>query len=155
MKSKERQRLLKIHGSKYKVHRHETIYRNVCFYCSEPADTVDHCPPINAVEEYSKEYWKREQIPFVTVWSCRNCNSVLGSKLLFSLYERTQYIEDKLLNKYDKAHTLWTDEEIKELGYSLQTSVKASIEKSKVLLHRARKAQERLLEYDSFPKWEE
>lgn len=80
---------------------------------------------------------------------------MLGAKLLFTLYERAQFIEDKLLSKYEKAHTLWSEEEIKELGYSLQTSVKASVEKSKMLLERARRAQERLLEFDSFPKWED
>lgn len=151
MSQQERNRLIRTYGHLYSRHMHHSVARHECFYCGEPANALDHCPPLASIEGRSKNYWKKNKIKFLLVPSCTNCNSKLGNREFFSLYERCQYLESKLLSDYEKIHNNWTDEEIEELGYTLKVSVKAYVARSQILLERIRHIQDRMLNHESFP----
>jgi hypothetical protein len=108
---------------------------------------------VSLVEVYNKKFWKQNKIPFVLVPSCIDCNTMLNNKHIFTLQERTEFIENKLLRKYEKEYTLWNEDEINQMGYSFQIMIRAKKEYLSIILERVRFAQERAINYDSFPIW--
>jgi hypothetical protein len=149
--SKERKRLYQIYNRLYEMHYSESSSKGCCFYCGEPASTIDHCPPLTWIEAMTVNEWLKAKIPLVKIHSCSDCNKVLGTKPIFTLYERAAYLEKDFLNKYEKQSTLWSNDEIKEMSYMFQLQIKGKIEKAKILLVRARNLQNRLSRPDSFP----
>ena len=110
-----------------------------CHYCGAPADTKDHIIPIS---------YLRNSRPNAargigdTVDCCRECNNLLGAKALFSIEERAHEIAECLTRRYKKELNapIWTDEEIEELGPSLQKSIKAKQFLRDEILERIRNA---------------
>lgn len=148
---KERKRLYSIYNRLYEMHYAESASKGSCFYCGEPAGTIDHCPPLSWIEAMTVNEWLKAKTPLVKIHSCYDCNKLLGSKPLFTVYERAAYLEKVLLNKYEKQSTLWSNDEIKEMSYMFQLQIKGKIEKAKMLLVRARNLQGRLINTASFP----
>ena len=58
----------------YKVFRHNPQNPFICFYCGDPADTADHCPPLNRVDSYRGLGAGREF--YVKVACCAECNKI-------------------------------------------------------------------------------
>lgn len=148
-KAKERKRLLQIFGHLYERHYTEEGYR--CFYCNEAADGLDHVPPISWVETYSKEFWKENQYPFATIPCCRDCNSALGNRRLFSVEDRLKFLESFYDAKFTKEYIPWSEAEIREMGPFFQKSIRARQEKARIFLDKVQAVQKRLIKPDTFP----
>lgn len=96
-----------------------------CHYCGDNADTLDHIIPI--AYNYIKRPKKSKSRGGETVHCCRECNSFLGSKALFSIKERASEIAECLDHHYYKELNapVWSDEEISELGPTLKRQVES------------------------------
>ncbi len=101
---------------------HPTI--QPCEYCGMPADSLDHVPP-QAVRPFLAESGLTGRYPFVEVWSCRECNCLLGARALFTIRSRADFIKKALAKRYAKFLRTpeWTDAELAKLGYVLQQIV--------------------------------
>ena len=108
-----------------------------CIYCGLPADTRDHVPPLNRVEDY--QHIGLAQEFYLKVPSCKQCNSLANEHLQDSIFDRIEFVKDKLARKYARllksAH--WTEDELEELGPVLRSQVreahvKAEIESARI-----------------------
>jgi hypothetical protein len=99
-----------------------------CFYCGEDADTKDHIIPVSFYysgkrkgRHLTSEYGKENLIS-----SCRECNSIAGNKVFDDVYEKKDFIQQRLKFKYKKVINLpfWSEEEIKEMGSSLRKDIR-------------------------------
>jgi hypothetical protein len=119
---------------KFECLNYEDRYR--CYYCNEPAATMDHQPPITQVGTVIDV---DESFECVLVPCCRECNSLLGATVTTTLEDRMVVVKNKLEKKYKKYINIieqWKEEEILELGESLRSSVIASINLAKISLNR-------------------
>lgn len=95
----------------------------ICVYCGQPADTRDHIIPtaLTGVE-------RRNSV--LTVPACRQCNSAIGSTIVFSIDGRRTVAQAYIRRKYGKAlkRPDYTPSEIQEFEGSLRLSVIASQE---------------------------
>lgn len=109
---------------------------NPCTYCGMPAETLDHVPPRRIRKMLKEEEVRRW--PFVTVASCLECNSLLGSLRLMTVIQRKAYIKKRIRDRYGKFLKAeeWTDDELSELGPSLRESVAEMMEMSKIVRKR-------------------
>lgn len=69
---------------------------------------------------------------------CTQCNSTAGNKVFKTIAAKRRYIQECYKEKYKKLLALphWTDAELADLGYSLQTKIKSDIERKKIILRR-------------------
>jgi len=98
-----------------------------CMYCGQPADTLDHVPPVSRISDYEALRLDRER--YFLVRSCADCNVVLGNSLQETILQRAEYLKDRLEQKHRnklKAQE-WDEEELQELGPRLRSSVRAQI----------------------------
>ena len=101
--------------------------KNVCYYCGQSADSIDHVIPQYLLRqlvalgdmEITKDILRQRALK---VWACRECNCLLGSSFQDSLVERKQFVKEKLKKKYRKVIELpkWDDDELNEMGYFLR-----------------------------------
>lgn len=147
--AKQRQQLMKLHGSKYK--RHFLTEGYYCFYCADPAQCLDHVPPLSMMDVYTYEERKKAEIPAVLLSCCSECNSALGSRLLPTAHERLLYLESHYEAYFKKQKSMWSDDEIEELGESLQNSVKARQEKLNRYIDKIRAIQMRQIRVETHP----
>ncbi len=92
-----------------------------CYYCGDVADTIDHVPPqVSRPNLMMLGLWKR--YPFVEVQCCRECNTLLGCRPLWTLTERKKFIKKALRKRYSRYLSIpdWTPEDVSDLGYTLQ-----------------------------------
>lgn len=142
----ERKRLQGVYGHLYTRYEAERMPGGFgCFYCAEPAATMDHCPPLAWIEGKSTGYFRRLGIGFHLIASCQECNSKLGSKGLFTPLERVQFMRKSLEDEYEKKMTLWSDDEIGEISPMFQKSIQARKNGFRILLEKVRAAQWREL----------
>lgn len=154
LKKLERKRLAATYGRLYQRHRGEGVNRNRCFYCNDPAQTLDHSPPLSWVEAMTVKEWRLRRVPFVLIPACMSCNFKLGDKPLFTAEERVRFIADKLERMYEKNHGLWSKEEIDEMGFSFRALLKEKNRLNELLLSRVRFAQWRGFHAESMPVFE-
>ena len=111
-----------------------------CHYCAAPADTKDHIVPIsyNYTQRPNNSPGKGGQ----TVDCCRECNSLLGAKALFSVEERAHEIAECLERRYKKElkAPVWSEEDLAELGPALRKQIKAKQFLRMEILERVRNA---------------
>jgi len=107
--------------------------KNVCYYCGQQADSIDHVIPQAVLRELSAlgdEYVTKEMLGkrALKVWACRECNSLAGCSLQDSLPERRDFVKKKLRKKYKRIIELpqWEEGEIEEMGYNLQVFIRSS-----------------------------
>ena len=118
------------------LHHHKYQKINVdqfkCFYCGEPANSIDHCPPISKCEYY-KDIKNHYLIP-----CCLNCNNLLANKTNFTPLERLACLKELLKKKYKTILQMpdWTDEELKEVKGQLKEYIQHEISKKEQLLRR-------------------
>lgn len=96
-----------------------------CYYCGELADGEDHVIPRMAAEilgDILEGHW----IAKVTVPACTECNSTAGTKVFDTLGDRARYVGERLDAKYQRIAERpdWSDDELEELGYALQQSIR-------------------------------
>ena len=154
MKSTERIRLLRTYGRFYIPHHYHKNpdTRGDCYYCGEFSTQIDHCPPIAHVEDHTITDWKLMNVDFLTVRCCGECNRMLGDKAFYTVEERLNFLERQLTKEYEKALTLWTDEELEEMSPQFRKSIIAKQQEKIILLNRINHLQWRQLQLkDEFP----
>lgn len=97
---------------------------DVCFYCGDVAESLDHVPPINIVAEYGYKTFRDRGVPLLLVPCCAECNSALGSRSLNTVADRIDYLLNYYARKIDKRRS-WSADEIGELGRGLKPQVVA------------------------------
>lgn len=108
-----------------------------CEYCGLVADTVDHVPPVS-IRPVLVGLGLDSMYPFVVVRACRQCNSTLGDRALWTVEQRRDYIKSWLQRRYKKYLNLpdWTDAELNALEYSLRTTTIHRLNVKKITLLR-------------------
>lgn len=95
----------------------------LCTYCGSASHIErDHVVPFSWNHIPQRKTYRKEEI----VPACRECNGTLSDRLLFVIEARAAYLLGAYEKKYKKLLKWidnWTEEEIAELGYSLQISV--------------------------------
>lgn len=106
-----------------------------CVYCGEPADQLDHVPPLTRVDDY-KALGIAKEI-YITVPCCGDCNSSLSNSLQDNIFERIDHLKSKLYKKYAKSTSAeWDDDEIAELGPALRSHVVAATRSQSLIKRR-------------------
>lgn len=149
--TKKRDILMKLHGHKYK--RHFTAEGYYCFYCGDPADTLDHVPPLSSMDILDKAKRKKERIPAALVPCCSECNGALGSRQLWTVFDRLMYLESYYDAYFKKQAMMWTEEEINDLGPSLRESVRHRQDKLERYRDKIRAIQLRQLKPETYPDY--
>lgn len=88
-------------------------------YCGDFRECLDHVPPLHVVDLVTPKVLRENNVEFMKVPCCTDCNDILGSKHLATLSERINFIYNKLVNKLE-GETLWSDDEIEELTGNLK-----------------------------------
>lgn len=154
MKPVERKRLERVFGNLYTRFVPKGESGDFCYYCGDYADTLDHVPPLNSVENMRMEEWHKQKLPFVLIRACTSCNSKLGSKPIYSILERVANIIHKLEKEYEKVmDNKWSDTELKELGKNLKSIVSAYDVKTAKLQSRLNFAHWRFAHEETWPEY--
>jgi hypothetical protein len=117
--------------------------KNICYYCGQPADSIDHVIPQYLLRqlvalgdaEITKDILRQRALKD---WACRECNCLAGSSMQDSLVERKQFIKEKLRKKYRKIVGLprWDDDELNEMGYVLRSYIENTAKLKEFILQR-------------------
>jgi hypothetical protein len=111
---------------------------NIYYYCGEPADSIDHVIPRNALARIAvvDPYDIHNRV--LVVDSCRECNCLIGGKWFDSLQERKDYLKTKLRKRYQKFIDLpdWTDHELSVLGYALADLIRKGMARKRKVKQR-------------------
>lgn len=101
----------------------------VCVYCGDPADSIDHVPPISRVDDYRALGMRYEE--YLLVKSCMDCNSILKDDLHRDIFERIEVLKYRLKRKIKKDDYAlqWSDEDVKRLGRGLRSKVVSAMKK--------------------------
>lgn len=150
---KERKRLIQLHGHKYK--RHFISEGFYCFYCADPANVLDHVPPLTVMDNLDYDYRRKNDIPCSLITCCNECNTALGNKKLFTVMDRLVFLESYYDVKLQKQRNLWTDDEIDELGRNLKDFVRARQEMASRFMYKIRAIQNRQIRPETFPSFAE
>jgi hypothetical protein len=145
-KTRDKDRLLRIFGGLYEKHWTEEVG---CFYCAAPFSEWDHCPPLSWMDTINHQKYKK-----VLLKCCSECNKLLSDKPLFTAWERVDFIENKLNDKLDEC--VLVEESWGEIDKMKDGLIKWKLTREKhrqeMLVARIRAAQQRLINYDSFPQ---
>lgn len=90
--------------------------RNVCVYCGEWAQDVEHVVP------------RDTGLPTWTVRACSECNGIAGATLFDGFVDKRNHIHDRLRKRHARLLALpeWDAEEIEEMGRGMQEYVRKS-----------------------------
>lgn len=102
-----------------------------CYYCGEPADTVDHARPqsldraLRTMDVADRALVIGRQPRRDLVPACRDCNCVLGKLWFATLEERRNYVKRRLRERNARllSAPVWEQDEIEELGPTLKTTI--------------------------------
>lgn len=96
-----------------------------CVYCGAAGETIDHVTPISF--NYTRRPSNAPARSGERVPCCRECNSLLGAKALFSVPERAHEVAGCLERRYRKELNapVWTDEELGELEPGLRQVIRS------------------------------
>ena len=107
-----------------------THYKNYhtdtkCYYCGDPAETIDHVPAINVAYVMGLDILEKRNIKLLKVRSCGQCNSILGDRQLLTLDDRARFVYEALQSRYKRLLRAqeWDREELLELGPVLRSYV--------------------------------
>jgi hypothetical protein len=121
------------------------IEQNNCIYCGGTGELQrEHVIPASYIGYRSYDS-DRQWI----VTACRTCNQLAGSKVFFSIPEKSKYILSRYKIKFKKVLStpFWNESELRELDYTLRKSVEAGVE-AKALLNLRLKHLMSVMEYD-------
>jgi|SRR5215471_349074 len=110
-----------------------------CVYCGLTADSIDHIPPRSARQEIIHQGLIL-QYPFIEVDACRECNSALGARSLWTLRERKEYIKKFLRKKYKRLlrTSSWSDSQLGRMSPMMQRYILDSIKNKEIVERRLR-----------------
>lgn len=108
----------------------------LCVYCGDPADTIDHVPPLTRVEDYRA--LRRGKESYLMVKACRPCNSMLGDDLHADIFERIDSVKYRLKRqiKRDDYALQWSKQDIALLGKNLRSKVVSSMKRIEAVQRR-------------------
>ena len=114
-------------GHKYKLYCPDEDKRFICFYCGDSAPTIDHVPSLNCIHDLRLEY---EIENYFKVPCCSECNSFASDEPHLDIFERRNFIKEKIKKKYKRILMLpdWDDNEINSMGPSFRKSLKAQMD---------------------------
>jgi len=95
-----RKQALSVYADLYKFFQHDPSNPFTCFYCGEPASTIDHVPPISRVDDY-RAFKLRHEF-YLKVPCCKECNSTLQDSLQMHIIDRTIKAHELLERRYKK-----------------------------------------------------
>lgn len=124
------------------AHRDERTAKYICDYCGLLADTVDHVPPLS-VRPALIELKLAPRYHFVEVRSCRECNTALGARPLWTISQRKQFLIKWITRRYDQYLQIpnWTEGELAKLSETLQDCVLDDLAVRDLTRHRLRRLQ--------------
>lgn len=98
-----------------------------CYYCGEPADSIDHVPSLEEVYIRGTDFFREKQIPLVALRCCRQCNNTVGT-VGWTVDERAKILYEKYKKKYRQVleSPTWEEKELTELGDNLRTYIENS-----------------------------
>jgi hypothetical protein len=108
----------------------------LCVYCGDPADAVDHVPPLSKIVQYRGLGVNREM--YLLAKTCRPCNQMLGSTLqtdILSRIDEAKSLLRKKLGRRDVGYT-WAEEDLEDLGRNLRSHVGSAMRKTESLIRR-------------------
>ena len=125
--------------------RAKRIWEDVpCYYCGDPARSVDHVIPRSMLNSLrvldDKSVWKTlysdHRIRLVSC--CLQCNSILSNKYFTTLKQKKAHLKECLRKRYKKILEIphWEEGEVKELSYRLGKYVTHSLSKKDWVLSR-------------------
>ena len=122
---------------------------DVCVYCGDPANSIDHVAPISYVASLQHD-WERHRLKLrhslYRVPACKDCNTRLSAFVGTCITEKRAELKRRLRRRYARllGEYDWHDDDLAELGYTLSTTIKSQ-----------ERLRERILARLSFPApWE-
>ena len=104
-----------------------------CFYCGDnTAITRDHVIPVSFSSE-SRSYNQKDVVP-----CCRECNSLLGNRLLLTVEDRAMYLAEKLASRYGSTLRAYSygSYELETFGSNLKSMLKANVNQKAFIVNR-------------------
>lgn len=120
MNKTDRRRLERMYNHYYKLALYCDL--NTCVYCSDNRECLDHVPALSLIESINIQEYKDKGGNFLFYPACNKCNEYLSNLNQIDIYERLLHLEEKYTKKL-KTCPSWTQKEIEELGYNLQTLI--------------------------------
>lgn len=96
----------------------------ICEYCGMVGETVDHVPPVS-IRPTLVMWGLADRYPFVLVRACRECNSVIGDKALWTVEDRKMYVASRLQRRYKRYLEMpdWSTIELDQLATTLRKTI--------------------------------
>lgn len=93
---------------------------HICTYCGEPADTIDHTIPYSWFRNTGSDRRHGESVGFMT-YCCRECNSILGSRIFPTFQQRLLYLNNRLRERHRKdMSVMWDKEDLSKVSGRLK-----------------------------------
>jgi len=99
----------------------------ICAYCGEDAECLDHVIPYSYTSAVSSKKRKGGSDVGFKIPACSQCNSILSDKIFRNIVERKEYVHKrlrKILHRYN-AVVQWDESEMAEMGWALRQAVEA------------------------------
>lgn len=100
----------------------------VCAYCGQDGNTLDHFVPLSKAHLYDTGHF--------LVDCCHHCNSILTNRVFENIDARMQYVHRRLSRKREMHCADWEDDEMEELEWTMQQSVRSALNKKERILLR-------------------
>ncbi len=109
MKASLRRYYIQRYGDLYK--RAKDIPLDVCVYCGDTRQTLDHCPPISKLEFIDVQKAIKKGLKFILYPACNECNAHLSAKMTIdelgpTLKSLIQKTSNKAAHFANKARTV-------------------------------------------------
>lgn len=103
-----------------------------CTYCGLAAETIDHTIPqciVKAAGDAGVDLSSLSRVRYLVVPACRECNSLLGSRVFPTLAARRAWVKGELKRRHraDLKMPSWSDAEIADMGPVAQIDIRAGL----------------------------
>lgn len=121
-----------------------------CLYCGSPAECLDHILPVSAFTVGKRKSRNFRGMKRLLAYACLHCNAMLGNKRIETIFERKEFLANRLEEKSRKLlkQPDWTDEELDDLGKDIRRRVEMSILNKRVIQIRIENMRSMELPYD-------
>lgn len=95
-----------------------------CAYCGDPAQDRDHVFPVSFMTTTDRSVHRRLKELGPQTYSCKQCNAWLSNRYFDTFRDRCVAVYDTLINRAGDESAHWEEQELKRLGYGLQSFVR-------------------------------